>query len=207
MVTIDMAATADVVTKAQARGIPVIEYDRLTAGGNASYFVGFDPAEVGRSQAEGLIRCLDGSGAANPVVAELNGPAADAAVSAGYELVLAPRYETQELVRGPDDQSPPWRGARFDQMMARTGNRIDAVLAGSDALADGAIAVLRNEGLNGKVPVVGRGATLSGLAQHPHWRSVPYRLPDREAGSIRRRRARGGGSAGSDYRHWTVRCG
>ena len=163
LVTIDRAATAEVVAKARARDISVIEYDRLTAGANASYFVGFDPVAVGRAQAEGLLRCLSGSSADRPVVAELNGPGDDVAVSQGYDSVLAPRYESQELTRGPDDQSSPWRGARFDQMMARTGNRIDAVLAGSDTLADGAIAVLRNQGRNGKVPVVGRGATLSGL--------------------------------------------
>ena len=163
VVTIDRAATADVATKAEARDIPVIEYDRLTPGANVSYFVGFDPLDVGRVLAEGLIRCLDSSAAAHPVVAELNGAGANDAVSQGYDSVLAPRYEAQQLVRGPDDQHSPWRGAGFDQMMSRTGNRIDAVLAGTDALADGAIAVLRNEGLNGKVPVVGLGATLSGL--------------------------------------------
>jgi D-xylose transport system substrate-binding protein len=163
VVTIDPVATADVVTKAQARGIPVIEYDRLTAGANASYFVGFDPVDVGRVQAEGLVRCLDDSDASGQVVAEIHGSTADPAVNQGYDSVLAPRYEARELIRGPDDQISPWRGAGFDQMMARTGNRIDAVLAGSDALADGAIAVLRDAGLNGKVSVVGRGATLAGL--------------------------------------------
>jgi len=163
IVSIDQAATRSVIAQARDHNIPVIEYDRMTPGAGASYFVGFDEATVARVQAEGLVRCLDAAGAKAPVVAELQGPSADPVTAQGYAAVLDSRFAAGQYLKGPDDQTPAWRGARFDQMMTGTGNRIDAVLAANDDLADRAIAVLRNTGRNGEVPVVGRGATLAGL--------------------------------------------
>jgi D-xylose transport system substrate-binding protein len=165
IVGVDPAATADVVAKAAAHGIPVIEYHWLTPGSAASYFVGFDPIAVGQAQAQGVLQCLRGQPgvSAKPVVAVMGGPSPDLTALAGADTVLTPRFAAQQNQAGPDDRTSAFRGARFEQMMSRTGNRIDAVLAGTDDLAGNAIATLRAKGLTGKVAVVGRGATVQGL--------------------------------------------
>src|ERR1041384_701171 len=49
---------AAVERKAQAAKIPVINYDRITLGGTAEYYVSFDNIAVGELQAEGLLSCL-----------------------------------------------------------------------------------------------------------------------------------------------------
>ena len=59
--------------KAKAAGIKTIDYDRLTLGGSADYYVSFDNVAVGKLQGEGLVECLDKTGKANPAVAEING--------------------------------------------------------------------------------------------------------------------------------------
>ena len=47
--------------------------------------------------------------------------------------------------------------------MTQTQNKIDGVLAANDGLGNAAIAVLKRNGLNGKVPVTGQDATVQGL--------------------------------------------
>ena len=46
---------AAVEKKAQAAGIPTIDYDRLNLGGSADYYVSFDNTRVGALQGQGLV--------------------------------------------------------------------------------------------------------------------------------------------------------
>ena len=48
-------------------------------------------------------------------------------------------------------------------MLTQTGDKIDGVLAANDGLGNAAIAVLKQNKLNGKVPVTGQDATVQGL--------------------------------------------
>src|SRR3954468_17977813 len=47
IVTLDSPSAAAVINKAKQQGVPVIDYDRLTLGGGASYYVSFDNVAVG----------------------------------------------------------------------------------------------------------------------------------------------------------------
>lgn len=167
-VNLDSGTGATVIENAKAQGVATIDYDRLTEGGGADYYVSFDNENVGRLQGEGLVQCLEG--VENPLVAELNGSPTDNNATLfknGYDSVLDPLYESGEFTKGPDEWVPDWDNAQggtiFDQMMTDTGAEIDGVLAANDDLAHAVITVLDRNGLNGTVPVTGQDATLQGL--------------------------------------------
>jgi D-xylose transport system substrate-binding protein len=170
IVNLDSGTGKAVIDKAKAQGVGVIDYDRLTLNGGASYYVSFDNEAVGKLQGQGLVKCLTDAGAKNPVIAELNGSPTDNNATLfknGYDSVLKPKYDSKEYTKGPDQSVPAWdntqAGTIFEQMMTSTGNKIDGVLAANDGLGNAAIAVLKRNGLNGKVPVTGQDATVQGL--------------------------------------------
>jgi D-xylose transport system substrate-binding protein len=169
IVNLDSGTGKAVLSKAAAAGVATIDYDRLTLGGNAKYYVSFDNVKVGTLQGEGLVKCLTDLKAAKPVVAELNGSQTDnnaTLFKSGYDGVLKPKYDSQDYVKGPDQWVPNWDNAQagtlFEQML--TGNpNIKGVLAANDGLGNAAITVLKKQNLNGKVPVTGQDATVQGL--------------------------------------------
>jgi D-xylose transport system substrate-binding protein len=170
IVNLDSGTGKAVLDKAKNQGVATIDYDRLTLGGSASYYVSFDNVAVGKLQGEGLVKCLESSGVAKPVVAYLNGSPTDnnaTLFKSGYDGVLKPKFDAGEFVKGPDQSVPDWdntqAGTIFEQMMTQTGNKIDGVLAANDGLGNAAIAVLKKNKLNGKVPVTGQDATVQGL--------------------------------------------
>jgi D-xylose transport system substrate-binding protein len=170
IVNLDSGTGKAVIDKAKTQGVGVIDYDRLTLNGGASYYVSFDNVAVGKLQGEGLVKCLDAGTVAKPVVAELNGSPTDnnaTLFKQGYDSVLQPKYDSGAYTKGPDESVPEWNnttaGTIFEQMMTQTENKIDGVLAANDGLGNAAIAVLKRNGLNGKVPVTGQDATVQGL--------------------------------------------
>ena len=54
IVNLDSDSGAAVIKKATDAGIPVIDYDRLTLGGGAAYYVSFDNEAVGTTIGQGL---------------------------------------------------------------------------------------------------------------------------------------------------------
>jgi len=169
-VNLDSGTGKAVIDKARAQGIPTIDYDRLTLGGNASYYVSFDNEAVGKLQGQGLVDCLTKKNAKNPVIAELNGSPTDNNATLfknGYDSILKPKYDAKEYTKGPDQSVPDWDNAQagtiFEQMVTQTNGKIDGVLAANDGLGNAAIVVLKKNKLNGKVPVTGQDATVQGL--------------------------------------------
>jgi D-xylose transport system substrate-binding protein len=170
IVNLDSGSGKAVIDRAKAQGVGVIDYDRLTLNGGASYYVSFDNVQVGKLQGEGLVKCLTEKGVQKPVIAELNGSETDnnaTLFKQGYDGVLKPKYDAGEYTKGPDQWVPEWNnttaGTIFEQMMTQTNNKIDGVLAANDGLGNAAISVLKRNGLNGKVPVTGQDATVQGL--------------------------------------------
>ncbi|MER5701318.1 substrate-binding domain-containing protein [Micromonospora sp. NPDC002296] len=170
IVNLDSGTGRAVLDRARSQGVATIDYDRLTLGGSAEYYVSFDNEAVGRLQGEGLSRCLADQGVENPVVAFLNGSPTDnnaTELKAGYDSVLGPKFASGTYVRGPDQPVPDWDNAQagvlFEQMLTRTEGRIDGVLAANDGLGNAAVSVLKKNKLNGKVPVTGQDADVQGL--------------------------------------------
>ena len=62
IVNLDSPSAATVIKKAADQGVPVIDYDRLTLGGNANYYVSFDNVAVGKAIGDGLVKCMKENG-------------------------------------------------------------------------------------------------------------------------------------------------
>ncbi|WP_433065890.1 sugar ABC transporter substrate-binding protein [Dactylosporangium sp. CS-033363] len=169
IVNLDSGTGKAVLDKARNAGVATIDYDRLTLGGSARYYVSFDNTAVGTLQGQGLVRCLADAKINRPVVAELNGSQTDnnsTLFKEGYDNVLQPKFDSGEYVKGPDQWIEEWdntrAGTAFEQMMTAQPN-IGGVIAANDGLANAAINVLKKQGLNGHIPVTGQDATAQGL--------------------------------------------
>ncbi|MCX4234827.1 sugar ABC transporter substrate-binding protein [Streptomyces sp. NPDC020707] len=169
IVNLDSGTGKAVLDKAKGQGVATIDYDRLTLGGSAQYYVSFDNVEVGKLQGEGLTKCLSDMKAKKPIVATLNGSPTDnnaTLLAQGYNGVLGPRYKSGDYVKGPNQSVPDWDGAQattiFEQMLTSQ-PKIGGVLAANDSLGNAAIAVLRKQKRNGEVPVTGQDATVQAL--------------------------------------------
>jgi D-xylose transport system substrate-binding protein len=170
IVNLDSGSGKAVLDKAKQAGVGTIDYDRLTLGGGADYYVSFDNEAVGKLQGEGLAKCLADKGVSKPVVAYLNGSPTDNNATLfrnGYDSILKPKFDANEFVKGPERSVPEWDGTQaatlFEQMMTEAQGKIDGVLAANDTLGNAAISVLKRSNLNGKVPVTGQDASVGGL--------------------------------------------
>ncbi|MCW3040757.1 MAG: sugar transporter substrate-binding protein [Solirubrobacterales bacterium] len=169
LVDLDPGSGSAIIANAKKSGVKVIDYDRLTLGGGADYYVSFDNASVGKLQGDGLVKCL--GSASKPVVAELNGSPTDnnaTLFAQGYDGVLNPLYASGTFVKGPNQSVPDWDNQKaltiFEQMLQKTSNKIDGVLAANDGLANAAISALKARKLK-SIPVTGQDATAQGI-QH-----------------------------------------
>lgn len=154
--------------KAKAAGIPVIDYDRVTLGGEAEYHVGFDSVNVGQLQADGLLQCLGGKTGAQ--IIEIEGAPSDhnaTLFSQGQRAKLGAKYDSGVLKLVKSQPVEDWDnvlgGQLFEQILDGNGGKVDGVVAANDGLAGAVIDVLRRKGLAGKVPVTGQDATVDGL--------------------------------------------
>jgi D-xylose transport system substrate-binding protein len=171
LVDLDPGSGASIISLAHAHGVKVIDYDRLTLGGGANYYVSFNNQRVGQLQGQGLVKCLTAEGAVKPVVAELNGSPTDnnaTLFAAGYNSVLNPKYTAGVYVKGPNQSVPNWDNQQaltiYEQMLQQTGNKINAVLSANDGLANSVISAETARKLK-YVPVTGQDATAAGI-QH-----------------------------------------
>jgi D-xylose transport system substrate-binding protein len=160
---------AAIERKARENGIPVIDYDRLSLGGSADYYVSFDNVKVGELQGQGLVDCLKGKTPAQ--IIQINGAPTDnnaTLFKQGALNVLKPKYDSGDLVLKGDQAIEKWDnqigGTTFQQLLTANGGQVDGVLAANDGLAGAVITVLRGAGLAGQVPVTGQDATPDGLA-------------------------------------------
>ena len=164
IVNLDSGTGKAVLDKAKSQGVATIDYDRLTLGGSAQYYVSFDNVAVGKLQGEGLAQCL-GDKAAD--IAFLNGSPTDnnaTLFAEGAHGVLDGMSNYKQVA---EQAVPDWDNQQaatiFEQMLTKAGGKIDGVLAANDGLGNAAISILKKNNLNGKVPVTGQDATTEGL--------------------------------------------
>jgi D-xylose transport system substrate-binding protein len=167
LTNLDSGSGAAIENQAAAKGVKVIDYDRLTLKGKADYYVSFDNVKVGELQGQGLVDCL--SGVSKPRIAELNGSPDDnnaTLFAQGYNSVLDPLYKAGKAVKAADQSVPDWDNQQaltiFEQMLQKTGNKIDGVLSANDGLANSVVSALKSRKLK-QLPVTGQDATVQGL--------------------------------------------
>ena len=148
----------------QSQGVATIDYDRLTLGGSAEYYVSFDNTVVGELQGQGLADCL-GDKKANIVF--LNGSPTDnnATLFAEGAHSVLDRMSNYTVVG--EQAVPDWDNEEaatiFQQLYTAADGKVDGVLAANDGLGGAAISILEGAGQAGKVPVTGQDATVEGL--------------------------------------------
>jgi D-xylose transport system substrate-binding protein len=164
IVNLDSASGAQIQQQAAQQGVSTIDYDRLTLGGSAEYYVSFDNVAVGKLQGEGLAQCL-GDKDAN--IAFLNGSPDDNnatlfAQGAHGVLDAMTNYKqvAEQAVPGWDNQQA---ATIFEQMYTQADGDIQGVLAANDGLANSVIGVLKRNDAAGAANVTGQDATVEGL--------------------------------------------
>ena len=167
LVNLDSGSGAAIAANAKSQGVKVIDYDRLTLKGDSDYYVSFDNEQVGKLQGEGLVKCLGNTNGQS--IAELNGSPTDNNATLfknGYDSVLKPLYDSGKLKKVADQSVPDWDNQKaltiFEQMLEKSGNKIDGVLAANDGLGNAAISALKQRKLP-QIPVTGQDATLQGI--------------------------------------------
>jgi D-xylose transport system substrate-binding protein len=164
---IDSGSAAAIEKAAAAKGVKSIDYDRQVEGGNAVLYVSFNNTTVGVLQGKAVANALKSKKGA--VVAELNGGQEDANAflfKGGYDSVLNPLYKSGALKKGPDQFVPGWdnqkAGTIFEQMLIKTGNKIDGVAAANDGIANAVVVALKAHKLK-PIPLSGQDATSQGV--------------------------------------------
>jgi len=171
LVSLDAGSSIAIEKAAAAKNAKVIEYDRQVTGGSAAIYISFDGAAVGVLQGKGVVAGLKANGkySQHPVVAELNGGQTDNnsfLFKGGYDSILKPLYANGTFKKGPDQFTPDWdnqkAGTIFEQMLVKTSNKIDAVAAANDGLANAVVVALKAHKLK-PIPLSGQDATPQGV--------------------------------------------
>ncbi|MBB4904911.1 sugar ABC transporter substrate-binding protein [Actinophytocola algeriensis] len=158
-----------VAQKANAQGIPTIDYDRLNLGGSSDYYVSFDNVKVGELQGQGMADALKDKPDGAQVI-EIEGAPTDNNATLfynGQQNILKPLYDSGKLKLVRSQPIDNWDnqvgGTTFEQIFTSNGSKVDGVVAANDGLAGAVITILKKYQLNGKVPVTGQDATADGL--------------------------------------------
>jgi D-xylose transport system substrate-binding protein len=171
LVSLDKGSSIAIEAAARSRQAKVIEYDRLVIGGSAAIYISFDGKAVGVLQGKGVVAGLKAKGlyTKKPVVAELHGGQTDNnsfLFKSGYESILNPLYKNGTFVKGPQQFTPGWdnqkAGTIFEQMLVKTNNKINAVAAANDGLANAVVVALKARKLK-PIALSGQDATPQGV--------------------------------------------
>lgn len=161
----DGAAMAKAVRLAHDAGIPVLAYDRLILNCDLDLYLTFDNVKVGELQAGYLVDKLKGKKAR---IVRLLGSKTDNNAflfKRGQDNMLNPAIARGDIEIVHEDWCDGWRPENAKKVLnaaiTKAGRNIDAVLCSADILAGGAIQVLLEEGLAGKVLVTGQDADLA----------------------------------------------
>lgn len=158
IVPVDLNKAADIVSLARKASIPTISYDRLIQNAPLDYYISFDNVKVGELQADYIGKRL---GKGN--IALIGGPVSDpnsAYLRFGQLGILQPYIEKGDIKIVYDKWVDAWT---FEEGYKKAleclkKNKVDAIIAGNDLLARGAIKALQEKGLAGKVLVAGQDA-------------------------------------------------
>ncbi len=167
---LDSGSGAAIEANATAKGVKVIDYDRLTKGGAPGrIYVSFDNVKVGQLIGQGEVDCIKEWNVANPNILVMNGDPADNNASQfaqGYNGVLKPFFDngTYKKVGEPPGTWTPAVAATTFQQQLTANPQTNAVVTPNDDNANAVISVLQSQNTPPKTfPTTGQDASLSGL--------------------------------------------
>jgi D-xylose transport system substrate-binding protein len=167
---LDNGSAASIEKLFTSKGGKAIDYDRQVTGGTASVYVTFDGKAVGKAQALGVIAAMKANGTyKGGTVAQLWGGQTDQNAfwfQSGNLAVFNPLFATHKIKRGPQQFVPDWDANNaatiFSQMLVKTNNNIQGVLAANDNIAGAVIADLKAKHLK-PLPLSGQDASVGGV--------------------------------------------
>lgn len=160
---------ASIESYARSRGIPVIDYDRLTLGGSRGYYVSFDNVAVGRLIGEGMNACLAAWKIAKPQILVMRGAPTDnnaTLFAQGYNGVLQPSFDAGRYAKVGEPAGtwdPATARTTFEQQYTAH-PAMNAVVTPNDDNANAVISYLKTLRVPPRTfPTTGQDATLTGL--------------------------------------------
>jgi len=168
---LDNGSAASIEKLFTSKGGKAIDYDRQVTGGSASVYVTFDGTAVGAAQANGVIAGMKANGTykKTSTVAELWGGQTDQNAfwfKSGNDKVLNPLFKSGALKKGPTQFVPDWDANNaatiFNQMLVKTSNNIQGIIAANDNIAGAVIADLKAKHLK-PIPISGQDASPQGV--------------------------------------------
>jgi D-xylose transport system substrate-binding protein len=168
---LDNGSAASIEKLFTSKGGKAIDYDRQVSGGSASVYVTFDGKAVGAAQAHGILAAMKANGTykSSSNVAELWGGQTDQNAfwfKSGNDAVLNPLFKSGAVKKGPTQFVPDWDANNaatiFNQMLVKSSNNIQGVIAANDNIAGAVIADLKAKGLK-PLPLSGQDATPQGI--------------------------------------------
>jgi len=170
MTSIDTGSGATIIDTAKEAGVQVIEYDRFNTGGSGgAVYVSFDNVQVGAKMAEAMEPAIDALGLDQPQVVMLNGGEEDnnsKLFRQGYAETVEARVAAGDWALVADQFVPGWDNAQaqtiMEQILVDASNKVDAVFAANDGLANSTINAVKAAGI-GPIPVSGQDATSEGM--------------------------------------------
>jgi D-xylose transport system substrate-binding protein len=167
---LDNGSAASIEKLFTSKGGKAIDYDRQVSGGSASVYVTFDGKKVGEAQAKGVLAGMKANGTyKGGTVAELWGGQTDQNAfwfKSGNDAVFNKLFKSGPIKKGPQQFVPDWDANNaatiFNQMLVKTNNNIQGVLAANDNIAGAVIADLKAKHLK-PLPLSGQDATVQGV--------------------------------------------
>jgi D-xylose transport system substrate-binding protein len=171
LTSIDTGSGGTIIDLAKESDIQVIEYDRFNTGSSGgSAYVSFDNVQVGATMAEVLEPEIEALGKNPANVVELNGGEEDNNAflfKDGYDATVQKHVDDGSWKLVADQFVPGW-GANgegqgiMEQILTDANNKVDAVFAANDNLAQQAINALEAAGV-GPIPLSGQDASAAGI--------------------------------------------
>ena len=170
LVSIDTGSGATIIDNAKDSDVQVVEYDRFNTGGSGgAAYVSFDNVEVGRTMGRELEPAIDALNKPKPRIVMLNGGEEDNnsfLFRSGYYETVKKRVDAGDWELVADRHVPGWDNQQaqtiMEQILTSAGNKVDAVFAANDGLANSAINAMEAAGIT-KAPVSGQDATAAGI--------------------------------------------
>jgi D-xylose transport system substrate-binding protein len=160
----DTSAILPAVQRASSVGVSVIAYDWLIEDPHV-LFVTYDAVETGRMEARAILAAKP-TGNYVIIKGDPTNQTSDLLAS-GIHEILQPAVDRGDInVVGEtytENWDPYFAQVEMAGFLAQTANRVDAVIAENDGMADGVVAALRAAGLDGKVSVAGQGGDVAAL--------------------------------------------
>src|SRR5271156_1912019 len=166
---LDSGVGAQIESYAKARGVKVIDYDRLTLGGSRAYYVSFNNVAVGKLIGEGLVSCVAAWHVKKPQVVVMHGAVTDnnaTLCAQGYDAVINPYFKSGKwtaVAHTAGTWDPPTAETEFQAVLTAHSN-VNAALIPNDETGSPIITYLQSLHVAPKTfPTTGQDATATGL--------------------------------------------